>query len=139
MQPSADNYWLWVTIFSVGVAMLMMIIAGFVLWRRFKRLERMFDLLWEHGADVDKFAADVKSDLDNHAAIAMRNGEDMGRNLDVCEDYLDGVHFAIVEIGGFVRNPSGISMEERSSINAIERANLVSFNAMGGAQYLGLL
>lgn len=30
-------------------------------------------------------------------------------------------------------------MDQRASVNSIERANLVSFNTMGASQYLGLI
>ena len=95
------------------IAVVVLGIGGFVLWRRFKNLERMFDHLWEHGADVGKYAADVKRDLNTHCALALQRWEDSGRDQTMCEDYLDGLHFAIVEIGGFVRHPHGLSMEER--------------------------
>lgn len=55
------------------------------------------------------------------------------------EDYLEGVRYGVVEQGGFVRYMTSLTREQRSCMRAVERANLVAFNAMGSERYLGLV
>lgn len=82
-------------VISVAFAMVRLFIAGFKLWRCFQELQTMFDHLRGQAAEVGRFQQRTSN----------------------VRGLLDGFHYAIVEIGGSVRHPSGLSIAERSSMN----------------------
>ena len=54
-------------------------------------------------------------------------------------DYTTGLHYSLVGHGGFLRNGLGLSREQWSHLNVLERANLISSRTMGSVEYMRLL
>eukprot|EP00435_Cladocopium_sp_Y103_P028488 s2427_g7.t1 len=54
-------------------------------------------------------------------------------------EYIVGLHYAVVEFGGFLRFLFGMEAQHFMSMTTQERANVVAHNAMGSGQYLNLL
>ena len=61
--------------------------------------------------------------------------------LHMTHDFVTGLHYSLVEHGGFLRNGLGLSREQRSHLNVLERTNLVSSRtmAMGSVELMRLL
>lgn len=132
--PSSPKRWL------AEVAFIVMVIGLFIvlfiwLWKVATKLEHA----WIQAADLDLYAANVERKVDDHATLSTKRYEDLGNELSMMQDYQEGVHYGLVEQGGFVRNIMGLSMEERASMRTLESANLVAFNTMGAQNYLGMV
>jgi len=54
-------------------------------------------------------------------------------------DYTYGLHYGLVESGGFLRFGFGLTTDQFTSLAMHERANLVTYGAMGSEQYLRLV
>ena len=59
--------------------------------------------------------------------------------LSMLHDYTTGLHYSLVEHGGFLRNGLGLSREQWSHLNVLERANLISSRTMGSVEYMRLV
>lgn len=93
---------------------------------------------WNQVANLDRYAAGIKEKTEERMALALIRHEDLGRGMSMAEDYMEGTHDGLVEIGGFVRHPAGLSMGQRASMNTM-RANLASYNSMGTPQFHALV
>ena len=54
-------------------------------------------------------------------------------------DYIMGLHYAVVEAGGFVRFPMGVEAPYLVSMGVQERGNLLAHSTMGAASYMELV
>eukprot|EP00435_Cladocopium_sp_Y103_P015254 s4574_g3.t1 len=54
-------------------------------------------------------------------------------------DYCTGLHFAIVENGGYVEHAPGLTNDQLIHMMTLERANLVTSRTMGSNQYMQLV
>ena len=54
-------------------------------------------------------------------------------------DYASGLHYAIVENGGFLRNGPGLSHQQWVHLTTLERGNLVASRVLGSAEYLRIV
>ena len=53
-------------------------------------------------------------------------------------DYCSGLHYALVESGGFLRNGLRLSHDQWIHLNTLERANMVAHNTMGASEFMSL-
>ena len=51
-------------------------------------------------------------------------------------DYTSGIHSALVEAGGFLRNGLGLSHDQWIHLIALERANMVAHHTVGTPNYM---
>ena len=59
--------------------------------------------------------------------------------LSMTHDYVSGVHYALVEGGGFLKNGLGLTNEQCIVLNTLERANMQASHTMGTAAYMQLV
>ena len=59
--------------------------------------------------------------------------------VNMTHDYCSGIHYAVVESGGFLRNGFGLSHDEWIHLNILERANMVAHHTMGTPNYMHLV
>ena len=62
--------------------------------------------------------------------------ENTSNELSMTHDYCEGLHYAIVEHGGYLRNGLGLNHDQRIHLTTLERANLVSARVMGTVEYM---
>ena len=77
--------------------------------------------------------------MDDSAAEASDRITEVSNELSMTHDYTTGLHYSIVEHGGFLRNGLGLSREQWSHLNVLERTNLVSSRTMGSVEYMRLV
>ena len=54
-------------------------------------------------------------------------------------DYASGLHYSIVENGGFLRNGLGLSHQQWVHLHTLERGNLVASRVMGSVEYMRMI
>ena len=57
---------------------------------------------------------------------------------DMIHDYCSGLHYALVESGGFLRNGLGPTSDQWIYLNILERAIVVAHSTMGAAEFMSL-
>ena len=68
-----------------------------------------------------------------HAIIADKINE-CSNEVSMAHDYAFGLHYSIVEHGGFLRSGCGLSHQQWVRLTALERANLFSSRALGAVE-----
>ena len=154
-----DNGWwmIWIFLLMLLVLWVGSAIAVYKVWRK---LETDLQHCCAQLADQDGFAADqekhiyeqtakleaqdkVIKDLqdsfeETFAHLSDRINE-TSNELSMLHDYTTGLHYSLVEHGGFLRNGLGLSREQWSHLNVLERANLISSRTMGSVEYMRLV
>jgi hypothetical protein len=54
-------------------------------------------------------------------------------------DYVSGLHFAVVEGGGFLQHGLGLTNDQWVHPNTWERANMQAFHSLGSGTYIQLV
>ena len=125
-------------------------IAAYCTW---KRLHRDLYSCWTQVAEEDAYVAEqakridglvfrcneIQKNMDDSAAEVSDRITEVSNELSMTHDYTTGLHYSIVEHGGFLRNGLGLSREQWSHLNVLERANLVSSRTMGSVEYMRLV
>ena len=86
------------------------------------------------GGDEDAYIAQQAHRINMMDARFYELGERITENsneLSMTHDYVSGVHFAVVEEGGFLRNGLGLTNEQWIHLNTLERANMQASHSMG--------
>ena len=152
-----DGWWMiWIFLLMLLVLWVGSAIAVYKVWRK---LETDLQHCCAQLADQDGFAADqekhiyeqtvkleaqdVIKDLqdsfeETFAHLSDRINE-TSNELSMLHDYTTGLHYSLVEHGGFLRNGMGLSREQWSHLNVLERANLISSRTMGSVEYMRLV
>ena len=74
-------------------------------------------------------------DVSQRVAVLSNQVIETSNQLDMVSDRQDSLHFAIIEIGGFVRYHE-FTAQERRKLFTQERGNMMALNTMGASQYL---
>eukprot|EP00435_Cladocopium_sp_Y103_P015276 s4186_g3.t1 len=97
---------------------------------------------WNQVADEDGYIATQEQRIDR---LADQVGnlesqlEEQSNLSSMDHEYIVGLHYAVVEFGGFLRFPFGMEARDFMSMTTQERANVVAHQAMGSEQYLHLV
>ena len=97
---------------------------------------------WNQVADEDQYISTQEKRIDTlHNQVMMLEGKltEAEQVASMDHDYLRGLHFGLVEIGGFVRFPMGIEAEHALAMDAQEKPNLLAHNTMGVHRSLSLI
>eukprot|EP00435_Cladocopium_sp_Y103_P059564 s875_g21.t1 len=107
---------------------------------------------WNQVADEDHFIGeqvnrveDVKSKLERLKEDILQLQAELQGQITECSnqismtrDYVTGLHYAIVEHGGFLRNGLGLNQTQWVHLNVLERANLIASRTAGSKEYMRL-
>ena len=150
--PSTDKWW-----FKVGVMVLVLILVAFaigcfVVRRYVKRL--LHDLyhlsvqvaeadttIGEHMVAVPQLRNEVNGlrlqldDVSQRCAVLTTQLAQHETDMDAVSDRQDGLHYGLVELGGYVRAHE-LTAAQRRHMFSQERGNLVARTTMGASQYL---
>ena len=86
----------------------------------------------------DKVIKDLQDSFEETFAHLTDRINETSNELSMLHDYPTGLHYSLVEHGGFLRNGMGLSREQWSHLNVLERANLISSRTMGSVEYMRL-
>jgi len=153
--PSTNEWW-----FKLGIAILDFILIAFAIGcfvaRRYVKqlLHDLYHLsvqvaeadtvIGEHMQQVPAIQSRLDGlmlqvgDVSQRVAVLSNQVIETQNQLEMVSDRQDGLHFAIIEIGGFVRYHD-LTARERSSMFTQERGNMMALNTMGASQYLRAL
>ena len=106
-------------------------LAGVKLQKKMRTSKRIDDLVFR--------CNEIQKNMDDSAAEVSDRITEVSNELSMTHDYTTGLHYAIVEHGGFLRNGLGLSREQWSHLNVLERANLVSSRTMGSVEYMRVI
>ena len=87
----------------------------------------------------DKVIKDLRESFEETFAHLSDRINETSNELSMLHDYTTGLHYSLVEHGGFLRNGMGLSREQWSHLNVLERANLISSRRMGSVEYMRLV
>ena len=73
-----------------------------------------------------------------HNQVMMYDGRlaEMEENYSMDDNYIMGLHYAVVEAGGFVRFPMGVEAPYLVPMGIQERGNVLAHSTMGAASYM---
>ena len=145
--------WVWMAIFTLLVVWCFFTWKLWCVWKKLTcKVEELEKRLWEvksdmyhcwsQVADEDQYISTQEKRIDTlHNQVMMLEGKltEAEQVASMDHDYLRGLHFGLVEIGGFVRFPMGIEAEHALAMDAQEKSNLLAHNTMGAYQYLSLI
>jgi hypothetical protein len=145
-NDSSETFWLWV--FISCMVLLRLVFATL------KKLSRDMENCWRQAADEDKFSGRLEQRIDGldrriefAKGLADRNRTELHEEIQqvsnevsiLTHDYTSGLHYYIVESGGYLKNGFGLSHQQWTHLVSLERANLVASRTMGTVEYMRLI
>ena len=151
-RPAADSriFWLWV--FLICMCLLFGVFA-YVMVKKVNKIAKDLEYCWNQVADEDHFAGQqsqridalfdqsrrLEQILDNTKADLQDGITEVSNEASMVHDYASGLHYYIVESGGYLRNGLGLSNDQWIHLTTLERANLVASRTMGAVEYMHLV
>ena len=145
-----ENFWLWLAWFGLFILWIGLATFGYFAWRRVST-----DLYhcWNQVGDEDGYIAKQEKRIDDlivklermqiqmeqDYAMLSDRVESTSNEVSMTHDYASGLHYSLVEHGGFLRNGCGLSREQWVHLTTLERANLVSARTLGSVEYMRLV
>eukprot|EP00435_Cladocopium_sp_Y103_P011058 s2028_g2.t2 len=147
---ASDEFWLWVVLGFMGLLWTGFAVTAFFMW---KRLSTDLRNCWNQVADGDHYAGYLDERINEMGKLCERldTQRDMLKDELMDEitrvsnegsmdhDYCTGLHYAVVEAGGYVEHAPGLTNDQFIHMMTLERANLVTSRAMGSNQYMQLV
>ena len=144
---------LWTAVCVLCVLVMILATAFCCVWKKFnKRLKEQVEAMkqvqndvfqcWSQVADEDSYIATQEARITEiHNRLMMHDGRliEQSNEHSMLHDYACGLHYGLVESGGFLRFGFGLTTDQFTSLAMHERANLVAHGAMGSEQYLRLV
>ena len=147
---SNGDWWLWL---AMGVMLILwfgLAMVGYLAWR-----EVSTDLqhCWNQVGDEDGYISTqekriddltskvegMQSQIEQDYAMLSDRVESTSNEVSMTHDYASGIHYSLVEHGGFLRNGCGLSQAQWVHLTTLERANLISARALGSVEYMRLV
>ena len=136
---NAETWWLWLSLLLMSLLWAGFAVAAYVAWRK---LSRDLAYCWNQVGDEDNYIAQQAHRIDILGAkcseLDNRNKK-TSHELSMTHDYVSGVHFAVVEGGGFFQHGLGLTNDQCAHLNTLERANMQAFHSMGSGAYMQLV
>ena len=136
---SREVWWLW-----VAVTLLSLLLIGFATtaWFAWKKLSKDLNHCWNQVADEDDYIYRQEQRIDQLFARTTAldsNLEVISNEQSMNLDYAIGIHYGLVQQGGFVKNLQGLDDDGWRRLQVQERGNVVSCNVMGSERYMRLV
>jgi len=147
-NSGSGNFWLWA--FTILICLLFVVFAC-VMMQKVKKLSKKLENCWAQVADEDHYSGQqtqridalfercrrLETIMDNYKAELQDGISKISNETNVVHYYASGLHYYIVEIGGYLRN--GLSGDQWVHLTTLERANLVASRTMGSVEYMRLI
>ena len=150
--PISDSgtFWLWA--FLICMCLLFGVFAC-VMVKKVNKLAKDLEYCWNQVADENHFAGQqsrridtlfdqsrrLEHILDNTKAELQDGINEVSNEASMVHDYASGLHYYIVESGGYLRNGLGLNNDQWIHLTTLERANLVASRTMGAVEYMRLV
>eukprot|EP00435_Cladocopium_sp_Y103_P021382 s689_g5.t1 len=93
-------------------------------------------------ADEDHYMTQVESrvtQLEMKCETLNEQCTENSNETSMTHDYVTGIHYAVVESGGFLRNGLGLTQDQWIHLNTLEPANMVAHCTMGSGDFMRLI
>ena len=136
-ETSQTNFWIWMALGLMLAAFVMVALAGYFMLRK---VAKDLQQCWNQVGDEDHFIGQQSECIDRleQRCEALENQfgqqsyilgdqiNETSNELSMTHDYLTGLHYSLVERGGFLRNGLGLSHDQWIHLTTLERANMIS-------------
>eukprot|EP00435_Cladocopium_sp_Y103_P014426 s427_g3.t1 len=107
-----------------------------------RNLRKDVESCWSQVADEDRYMTQVESrvmQLEMKCETVKEQRTENSNEISLTHDYATGIHYAVVESGGFLRNGLGLTHDQWIHLNTLERANMVVHCTMGSGDFMRLV
>ena len=143
-------FWIWLVL---GLMMTSWIVFGVRAYFWLKTLHIDLYSCWNQVAAEDAYVDEQEkritdlfsqhnqlgTEVQQLAAIHTDRIEEVANEVSMTHDYASGIHYSMVEHGGFLRNATGLSHEQWIHLHTLERANLLSSRTAGAEEFMNLV
>ena len=88
---------------------------------------------------LEKRCEALENQFGQQTAILTDQITETSNELSMTHDYMTGLHYSLVEHGGFLRNGLGLSHDQWIHLTTLERANMISSRTMGSVEFMRLV
>ena len=138
-------FWIWLVLGLMVTSWIVFGVTAYFVW---KRLHTDLYSCWSQVAAEDAYVAEQEkritdlfsqhnqlgTEVQQLAAIHTDRIEEVANEVSMTHDYASGIHYSMVEHGGFLRNATSLSHEQWIHLHTLERANLMSSSRTAGAE-----
>ena len=89
--------------------------------------------------DLTSKVEGMQTQIEQEYAMLSDRVESTSNEVSMTHDYASGIHYSLVEHGGFLRNGCGLSQAQWVHLTTLERANLISARTLGSVEYMRLV
>ena len=143
-------FWIWLVLFLMISSWIIFGTAAYYFW---KELHKDLHNCWDQVGDEDAYIATQANRIDameqrqtalgNHLqqleATLGDKVEEVSNEVSMTHDYASGIHYSLVEHGGFLRNGLGLSHDQWVHLNVLERGNLIASRTAGSVELMRLV
>jgi hypothetical protein len=147
---SNGDWWLWLAMGLMLILWFGLAMVGYLAWRK---VSTDLQHCWNQVGDEDGYIAAqekriddliskverMQTQIEQDYAMLSDRVESTSNEVSMTHDYASGIHYSLVEHGGFLRNGCGLSQAQWVHLTTLERANLISARALGSVEYMRLL
>ena len=137
---SNGDWWLWLAMGLMLILWFGLAMVGYLAWRK---VSTDLQHCWNQVGDEDGYIAAQEKRIDDLISKVERTQtqieqdyamlsdrvESTSNEVSMTHDYASGIHYSLVEHGGFLRNGCGLSQAQWVHLTTLERANLISAKA----------
>ena len=147
------TFWLWLAVIALFILLVGFATVIYVGWKKMARMATEIEKCWDRIADKDSYMALQEKRVDalvprvealhnqmmQTESIMQDKLEENSREVSMVHDYATGLHYSIVEHGGFLRNGCGLTQEQWVHLTTLERGNLIASRATAALEYMRLV
>jgi hypothetical protein len=144
------DFWLWLALFGLFMLWIGLALVGYFAWRRVSTDLRH---CWNQVGDEDGYISTqekrigdligkferMQIQMEQDYSMLSDRVEATSNEVSMTHDYASGLHYSLVEHGGFLRNGCGLSQAQWVHLTTLERANLVTARTLGSVEYMRLV
>ena len=146
----SGDFWLWLALSAIFLLWICFAVAGYLAWRKVSR-----DLFhcWKQVADedgnismqekrIDELVQKIErmqTQMEQDYAMLSDRVETTSNADSMTHDYATGLHYSLVEHGGFLGNGCGLRQAQWIHLTTLERTNLISARTLGSVEYMRLV
>ena len=88
---------------------------------------------------LERNQTSLKHQLEQFESVHGDRIDEVSNEVSMTHDYASGIHYSLVEHGGFLRNGLGLSHDQWVHLNILERANLIASRTAGSVEFMRLV
>jgi hypothetical protein len=147
---SNGDWWLWLAMGLMLILWFGLAMVGYLAWRKVSTdLQHCWNQVGDEDGNIstqekriDDLISKVErmqTQIEQDYAMLSDRVESTSNEVSMTHDYASGIHYSLVEHGGFLRNGCGLSQAQWVHLTTLERANLISARALGSVEYMRLI